>query len=93
MTAAAAASSVMKLKVTVADTWEMFVLDAAPDQTVAGLKARALTAARIALPRADRYEVKFGGAKVKDESRTLGALGARDGSAIIVLAKRRRAVR
>lgn len=90
MTAATAASTV---KVTIADTWEPVLLDTTPDQTVAGMKLRALAAARIPADRADRYEVKFGGAKIRDESRTLGSLGVTNGSAFIVLSRRRRAVR
>jgi hypothetical protein len=88
-----AALATMAVRVTVADTWQTLTLDATPDMTVAGLKARALTACHIAPDRTSRYEVKHGGAPVRDESRTLGSLGVRDGSAVIVLAKRRRAVR
>ncbi len=83
----------MTVRVTVADTWQPVFLEVTPGMTIAGLKARALAAMRIAPDRSDRYEVKFGGARIADESRTLGAVGARQGSAIIVLLKRRRAVR
>jgi hypothetical protein len=83
----------MAVRVTVADTWQTVHLDAAADQTVASLKTRALTAEGIPAARAATYEVKFGGAPVRDESRTLGALGAKTGSPFIVLSKRRRAVR
>jgi hypothetical protein len=83
----------MPVKVTVADNWETFAFDAAADQTVAGIKAKALTLSRIATDRFANYEVKFGGAAVRDESRTMGALGVKDGSAFIILSKRRRAVR
>ncbi len=88
-----AAAAGLSVTVTVADTWQPVRLDAAPDQTVASLKARALAQANISASRAASYEVKFGGALVRDESRTLGALGAKDGSPFIVLSKRRRAVR
>lgn len=88
-----AAPPSMTLKVTIADTWQVVLLAGAPEQTAASLKARALSDAGIPASRATSYEVKFGGALVRDESRTLGALGAKDGSPFIVLAKRRRAVR
>ena len=39
------------------------------------------------------YEVKFRGARVSDERRTLAELGVRDGSALIILPVRRRPVR
>jgi hypothetical protein len=88
-----ASAGTMTVKVTVADTWQQVMLEATPDQTAAGLKLRALAAAHITADRAERYEVKFGGAKVRDESRTIGSLGVTDGSALIVLTRRRRAVR
>jgi hypothetical protein len=87
------AKSPMTLKVTVADTWQTVLIDGAPDQTVASVKSRALTTENIAPATFSSYEVKFGGAPVRDESRTLQALGAKDGSPFIVLLKRRRAVR
>lgn len=88
-----AAATGLSVKVTVADTWQQVSLDAALNHTVASLKARALAQANISAGRSASYEVKFGGALVRDESRTLGALGAKDGSPFIVLSKRRRAVR
>ena len=89
MTVAAA----MTVKVTVADTWQQLVLEAEPDETVANLKVRALEAADIPIDRAGVYEVKFGGALVRDESVSLASLGVTDGSALVVLARRRRPVR
>ena len=83
----------MTLKVTVAETWQTVMIDGAPDQTVASVKSRALATENIALSKASNYEVKFGGAPVRDESRTLQALGATDGSPFIILSKRRRPVR
>ena len=83
----------MTLKVTVADTWQTVMVEGALDQTVASVKARALATENISASRAASYEVKFGGAPVRDESRTLQALGAKDGSPFIILSKRRRAVR
>jgi hypothetical protein len=83
----------MNIKVTVADTWQPVALDVAAGDTVAGIKAKALGSTHLPADQGSRYEVKFGGARVKDESRTLGSLGVTDGSAFIILAKRRRAVR
>ena len=52
-------------------------------------------ALRRALTRADvdAHQVKFRGALVLDESRTLGDLGVPDGAPLIVLPARRRPVR
>lgn len=86
-------AAMLPVRVTLADTWQVVNLEAAPDHTVASLKSRALADAGIAAARAATYEVKFGGAPVRDESRTLGALGAKAGSPFIVLPKRRRPVR
>ena len=82
----------MTIKVMLADTWQPMQLDLGAEETVAGLKRRALSAAHVATDGAT-FEVKFGGGRVKDESRTLGSLGVRDGSAFIVLSRRRRPVR
>lgn len=83
----------LQLRVTVGDTWTMQTIDAAADEAIASIKARVLAAGRIAPERAGGYEVKHGGVPVRDESRSLSALGIRDGAAMIVLSKRRRAVR
>ena len=92
MTAAQAASR-LKLRVTVADTWVQLAMQAPPFETVAQLKTRALAVARIDAAQASAYEVKLGGARIEDESRTLEAAGVRQGAALIVLASRRRPVR
>lgn len=89
MTAAAG----LRLRVTVGDGWTPVRLDAVPEETIAVLKGRALAAVHIAAERAGTFEVKFGGAGVRDESRTLGALGVPDGAALVVLPRRRRPVR
>jgi hypothetical protein len=81
----------LALKVRLGDTWQELDLDATGDESVASLKNRALAAQkRVA---GAGYEVKFGGALVRDESATLASLGATDGSSFIVLARRRRPVR
>jgi len=91
MTAATPAR--IALKVTVLDTWQPLHLVVPADESVAALKARALAACAIDHDRASLYEVKVGGAAVQDESRTLASLGVVDNAALIVLARRRRAVR
>jgi hypothetical protein len=89
----AAAAGTLTVRVAVADAWETFAFAVGPSEGVAALKRRALDAARIAPARADRYDVKLGGALVADESRTLAELGVRDGAQLVVLYRRRRPVR
>ena len=81
------------LKVTLADTWQPLPLSADANEPVARVKARVLAASAIDAASAGDFEVKFGGALVRDESRTLAEIGASDGAALIVLPRRRRAVR
>ncbi len=83
----------VRLRVTVADTWEVCPLEARKNESVADVKRRALEAARIDPARAEGYEVKFGGALVRDERCSLADLKVPDGAALVVLAARRRAAR
>jgi hypothetical protein len=89
----AASAGALAVRVAVADAWETFALDARPTDSMAALKRRALEAARVDASRADRYEVKAGGALVPDESRTLAELGVASGAQLVVLFRRRRPVR
>ncbi len=82
-----------RVRVTVADTWRVYTLEVTPAESAASLKARALEAARIAPARAGGYELKVGGALVRDEAKLLAGLGVKDGSAVVVLSSRRRPVR
>jgi len=83
----------MRLRVTSGDTWTLSPLAVEPGDSVASVKARFLAANRVAAARLSQYEVKHGGARVRDESRSLASLGIADGSALIVLLRRRRPVR
>ena len=83
----------LTVRVAVADSWETFAFTASRIDGVAALKRRALDAAHIDPARADRYDVKLGGALVADESRTLADLGLPDGAQLVVLSRRRRPVR
>lgn len=83
----------LTVRVTVADAWITVPVEALASTSVASVKSRALTVARLDGSRGGDYEVKCGGAPVTDESLSLGALGIPDGAALIVLARRRRPVR
>ena len=88
MTAAAGLS----VRVTVSDAWDTVRLDARPDETIHDIKTRAL-GATLGRADVDLHQVKFRGAVVLDESRSLADLGVPNGAALIVLAARRRPVR
>lgn len=79
----------LRARVFVTDVWDTVNLDLTPDTTVAELKLRALREALGREPNGDDYQVKFHGALVMDERRTLQILGARDGAPFIVLPARR----
>lgn len=89
----ATAGSRLMVRVTVGDTWTATAIEASPEERVAVLKSRALAISSIAAAEAARYEVKAGGALVRDETRTLAEIGVRNGGSLMVLAKRRRPVR
>jgi len=84
---------VLRLRVTVLDGWRQVALEARANEKIAAVKQRALAAAGIAPDRAAAYVVKFGGALVNDEARSLSDLGVPNGGALVVLSARRRAVR
>lgn len=83
----------VRLRVTVTDTWDTVALEAAPDTPVADLKHQALRDATGSAVDPDDYVVKFRGALVLDEGKTVGDLAIPDGAALIVLPGRRHPVR
>lgn len=82
-----------RVRVFVTDVWDTANLDVTPDTTVAELKLRALREALGREPNGGDYQVKFHGALVTDEQRTLQSLGVRPGAPFIVLPARRVPVR
>ena len=89
----AASPTRFSVRVTVADAWRSFALEATAGESAASLKTRALAEAHIDASRAALYQVKVGGALVQDESRALAGLGVTGGTSLVVLSSRRRAVR
>ncbi|HWP37328.1 MAG TPA: ubiquitin-like domain-containing protein [Gemmatimonadales bacterium] len=92
-TSTASATRLLRVRVWVPDVWDAVELSFPPTATVADVKAAALRQATGRLPPVDEYEVKFRGALVIDERRTLADMGVRDGAPLIVLPARRRPVR
>ena len=89
----AAVQVTVKLRVTVLDGWQVCPLVERANEKIAAVKRQALAAAGIDAARAGDYVVKFGGALIADESRSLSELRVPDGAALVVLAAHRRAVR
>ena len=83
----------VKLRVTVVDGWRVCALEERANEKVAAVKRRALAAAGVDPARAGSYVVKYGGALIGNESRSLSELRVPDGAAMVVLAAHRRAVR
>ena len=89
-----AAAEQFAVRVMVTDVWDHVAIRVEPGTTVAELKRQALTRAlKRSAVRFDDYVVKFRGAAVTDESKTLSALGAVPNAPFVVLPARRRPVR
>ncbi len=83
----------LRIRVWVPDVWDVVELSLTPDSTVAQLKAAALEQATGRRPDPAAYLVKYRGAAVSDEGRTLAQLRVADGAPFIVLRVRRQPVR
>ena len=82
----------MPLRVMVHESWDEITMTVPDTTTVQELKRRALDAARVTDAAAE-FLVKFRGAEVADESRTVASVGVPAEGALIVLRRRRRPVR
>jgi len=76
----------------VEDAWDQVVLQAPPTSSLAELKQRALAMTHTA-GSPDGYLLKFRGAELFDESRSLAQAGVVPNSALIVVPRHRRPVR
>lgn len=80
------------VRVMVHDAWDEVVLPWHPGTVLADIKASALELTRVtAAP--DDFILKFNGAELRDESRTLADSGVPQNGALIVLRRRRRPLR
>jgi len=76
----------------VQDAWDEVPLDLPPGTPLAELKRLALEATKVT-GSAETYLLKFRGAELYDESRSLEEAGLVPNAAVIVLPRRRRPVR
>ena len=80
------------MRVMVHDAWDEVVLPWDGSASLASLKQTALEIARVTdAPHA--FAPKFNGAELRDEAATLAESGVPQGGALILLRRRRRAVR
>lgn len=85
-------SGALAVRVMVEDAWDEVFLEVPADTPVSELKRQALTLTHVTRNPAE-YMVKFRGAALSDESRTLTQAGLVPNAALIVLSRRRRPVR
>lgn len=85
-------SATLRLRVTVQDVWDEVPLDLSSTTSLAELKRLALDATKVTRG-PDEYVLKFRGAELYDESRSLAEAGLVPNGAVIVLPRRRRPVR
>lgn len=85
-------SGALPVRVTVLEAWDDVTLDLVATTTITEVKRQALAAVRVVEDPAD-FLVKFRGAELSDESRSLADVEFPAGGALIVLRRRRRAVR
>ena len=85
-------SASLPVRVMVQDAWDEVRLDLPPGTALSELKRRALEATRV-VGDPGLYLLKFRGAELQDESRSLAEAGVVENGALIVLPRRRRPVR
>jgi hypothetical protein len=82
----------LAVRVMVEEAWDQVTLDLPSTTDLAEVKQQALTLTHRTGP-AEEYLLKFRGAELSDESRTLAESGVVTNSSLIVLARHRRPVR
>ena len=85
-------SGAMSVRVKVEDAWDEIALTFAGETPLSEVKRQALKRTHVGRNPSD-YIIKFRGAAMSDESRSLMEAGVVPNSPLIVLARRRRAVR
>jgi hypothetical protein len=84
---------VLHIRVQVADLWDSVRVDAPPTEPVLSVKRAALAALYPDGADPDELVVRLHGFEILDESRSLTEAGVRDGSILLLVARRRRPVR
>jgi hypothetical protein len=87
-----AGAPVITVRVQVPEVWDTVRIDAPPDTPVLTLKERALETLMSGADQAE-FVTKLRGFEVLDETASLSAAGALNGSTLLVTSRRRRPVR
>jgi len=85
-------TATLPVRVMVQDAWDEVHLDLPSATSLAEVKRQALSATKVT-GNPDSYVLKFRGAELRDESRSLAEAGLVPNGALIVLPRRRRPVR
>lgn len=83
----------LHIRVQVMDLWDSVRVDAPPTETVLSVKRTALAALYPDGADPDELVVRLHGYEILDEAQSLAAAGVRDGSILLLVARRRRPVR
>jgi len=84
---------VLHIRVQVADLWDSVRVDAPPTESVLSVKRAALAALYPDGADLDELVVRLHGYEILDEAQSLAEAGVRDGSILLLVARRRRPVR
>jgi hypothetical protein len=90
---AAPGAPAIVVRVEMPEVWDTVRIAASPDESVLGLKLRALTALAPTGEPHEEFIMKLRGFEVLDEQMGLAAVGAIDGSIFLLTYRRRRPVR
>jgi hypothetical protein len=83
----------MTVRVEIPEQWDVVVVEASPEITVAEIKRAAVEAILGAVALPDDVVIKLNGFEVLNEQVSLTEAGAKDGSTFLAMYRRRRPVR
>ncbi len=84
---------VWTLRVQSAEVWDTIKIEVAPDVLVRDVKQAAMGALMPDVDAIDEYVIKLGGFEIVNEGVSVQSSGAIDGSTLLLMSRRRRAVR
>lgn len=87
------ASNVWTLRIRCAEAWDAVRVELVPDTRVRDVKQAAMAELMADVDDLDGYVVKLHGCEVIDENASVQSAGAVDGSTLLIIARRKRAVR
>ena len=87
------ASATLHIRVQAAELWDTVRVDAAPGESVAAVKQAALAAFYPEGATPDDFVAKLHGFEILHENESIGSVGVRDGSTLLLIRRRRRPVR